>query len=110
MNTKIALAFAALSCAPLAVAGDRAAYPKEKVAEFIVEKLDITSLPAAIRPKKEKGRKLLRIMDLRRRESTRMKPPSRRWAERRSYRSKFSTRGAREFTCALRSQGKVPAR
>ena len=57
MNTKIALAFAALSCAPLAVAGDRAAYPKEKVAEFIVEKLDITSLPAAIRPKKEKGKK-----------------------------------------------------
>jgi len=57
MNTKIALAFATLSCAPLAVAGDRAAYPKEKVAEFIVEKLDITSLPAAIRPKKEKGKK-----------------------------------------------------
>src|SRR5258708_27671114 len=57
MNTKIALAFAALSCAPLAVAGDRAAYPKEKIAEFIVEKLDVTSLPAAIRPKKEKGKK-----------------------------------------------------
>src|SRR5258708_34051762 len=57
MNTKIALAFAALSCAPLTVAGDRAAYPKEKVAELIVEKLDISSLPAAIRPKKEKGKK-----------------------------------------------------
>ena len=57
MNTKIALAFAALSCAPLAVAGDRAAYPKEKIAELIVEKLDISSLPAAIRPKKEKGKK-----------------------------------------------------
>jgi hypothetical protein len=56
MNTKIALAFATLSCAPLAVAGDKAAYPREKVAEFIVEKLDITSLPAAIRPKKEKGK------------------------------------------------------
>jgi hypothetical protein len=51
------LAFAALSCAPLAMAGDKAAYPREKVAEFIVEKLDITSLPAAIRPKKEKGKK-----------------------------------------------------
>jgi hypothetical protein len=59
MNTKIALALAALSCAPLTVAGvgDKAAYPREKVAEFIVEKLDITSLPAAIRPKKEKGKK-----------------------------------------------------
>ena len=57
MNAKIALALAALSCAPLTVAGDKAAYPREKVAEFIVEKLDITSLPAAIRPKKEKGKK-----------------------------------------------------
>src|SRR5260370_31030002 len=57
MNIKIALTFAALSCAPLAMAGDRAAYPREKVAGFIVEKLDITSLPAAIRPKKEKGKK-----------------------------------------------------
>ena len=39
------------------MAGDKAAYPREKVAEFIVEKLDITSLPAAIRPKKEKGKR-----------------------------------------------------
>jgi hypothetical protein len=57
MNIKIALGFAALSCAPLAMAGDKAAYPREKVAEFIVEKLDITSLPAGIRPKREKGKK-----------------------------------------------------
>jgi len=59
MNTKLVLALAALSYAPLTVAGDKAAYPREKVAEFIVEKLDITSLPAAIRPKKEKGKKTL---------------------------------------------------
>jgi hypothetical protein len=39
------------------VAGDKAAYPREKVAEFVVDKLDINSLPAAIRPKKEKGKK-----------------------------------------------------
>ncbi len=57
MNTKIALLLAALSYVPLTVAGDKAAYPKEKVAEFIVEKLDITSLPSAIRPKREKGKK-----------------------------------------------------
>jgi hypothetical protein len=57
MKTKFALALAALSCAPLMVAGDKAAYPKEKVAEFIVEKLDITSLPPTIRPKKERGKK-----------------------------------------------------
>jgi hypothetical protein len=57
MKTKVMLALAALSYAPLTMAGDKAAYPTEKVAEFIVEKLDITSLPAAIRPKKEKGKK-----------------------------------------------------
>jgi hypothetical protein len=57
MKIKVVLALAALSYAPLTVAGDKAVYPTEKVAEFIVEKLDITSLPAAIRPKKEKGKK-----------------------------------------------------
>jgi hypothetical protein len=57
MKTRVVLALAALSHAPLLVAGDKAAYPKEKVAEFIVEKLDITSLPSPIRPKKEKGKK-----------------------------------------------------
>src|SRR5213079_1450800 len=43
----------------LAVAGNEAAYPKEKVAMFVVEKLDLTSLPSAFRPKKEKGKKTL---------------------------------------------------
>src|SRR5882724_636951 len=59
MNAKIALALAALSYVPLAVAGNEAAYPKEKVAAFVVEKLDLTSLPSAFRPKKEKGKKTL---------------------------------------------------
>ena len=57
MKTKVLLAIVALSCAPLVVAGDEAAYPKEKVAVFVVEKLDLTSLPSALRPKKEKGKK-----------------------------------------------------
>jgi hypothetical protein len=57
MKIKVVLAIAALSYAPLTMAGDKAVYPTEKVAEFIVEKLDITSLPTAIRPKKEKGKK-----------------------------------------------------
>jgi hypothetical protein len=57
MNTKLVLALAALSCAPLVVAGNEAAYPKEKVAAFVIEKLDLTSLPSAFRPKKEKGKK-----------------------------------------------------
>jgi hypothetical protein len=57
MKIKVVLTLAALSYAPLTVAGDKDVYPKERVAEFIVEKLDVTSLPAALRPKKEKGKK-----------------------------------------------------
>jgi hypothetical protein len=57
MKIKVVLALAALSYAPLTVAGDKDVYPKERVAEFIVEKLDVTSLPTALRPKKEKGKK-----------------------------------------------------
>ena len=56
-TTKVVLALAALSYAPITVAGDKDVYPKERVAEFIVEKLDVTSLPAALRPKKEKGKR-----------------------------------------------------
>jgi hypothetical protein len=59
MKTKVLLALVALSYAPLVVAGDEAAYPKEKVAAFVVEKLDLTSLPSAFRPKKEKEKKTL---------------------------------------------------
>ncbi len=59
MNTKLVLALAALSYAPLVVAGKEAAYPKEKIASFVVEKMDLSSLPSAFRPKKEKGKKTL---------------------------------------------------
>jgi hypothetical protein len=59
MNTKLVLTLAALSYAPLVMAGDEAAYPKENVAAFVVEKLDLNSLPPAFRPKKEKGKKTL---------------------------------------------------
>ena len=57
MKIKVVLALAAMSYAPITVAGDKDVYPRERVAEFIVEKLDVTSLPAALRPKKEKGKK-----------------------------------------------------
>jgi hypothetical protein len=57
MKIKVVLALAALSYAPLTVAGDKNVYPRERVAEFIVEKLDVTSLPTALRPKKKKGKK-----------------------------------------------------
>jgi hypothetical protein len=59
MKTKVLLAVVALSYSPLVVAGNEAAYPREKVAAFVVEKLDATSLPSAFRPKKEKGKKTL---------------------------------------------------
>jgi hypothetical protein len=46
-----------LLCMPLAAATSDKAYPSEKLAEFIVEKLDVTSMPSAIQPKREKGKK-----------------------------------------------------
>jgi hypothetical protein len=48
-----------LVCMPLGVAKSDNAYPKEKVAEFVVEKLDVTSMPSAVGPKREKGKKTL---------------------------------------------------
>lgn len=57
MKTKVLLAVVALSYAPLGVAGNKAEYPNEKVTEFVIEKLDVTSLPSTFRPKKEKGKK-----------------------------------------------------
>jgi hypothetical protein len=57
MKTKVLLAVVALAYAPLGVAGNKAEYPTEKVAEFVIEKLDVTSLPSAFRRKKEKGKK-----------------------------------------------------
>jgi hypothetical protein len=59
MKIKAMFAVAALAYTPLVVAGNEAAYPKEKVAAFVVEKLDLTSLPSAFRPKKQKGKKTL---------------------------------------------------
>jgi len=59
MKTKVLLAVVALSYSTLVVAGNEAAYPKENVAAFVVEKLDLTSLPSEFRPKKEKGKKTL---------------------------------------------------
>src|ERR1700686_2919264 len=46
-----------LMCLPLAVAKSNEAYPKEKIAEFVLEKLDVTSIPSPIGPKREKGKK-----------------------------------------------------
>lgn len=46
-----------LVCGSAAVAGNGAACPQENVKEFVAEKLDVTTLPSAIRPKREKHKK-----------------------------------------------------
>jgi hypothetical protein len=47
----------ALACGSVALASNNVPYPEENVAEFVVEKLDVTTLPSSIRPKPEKGKK-----------------------------------------------------
>jgi hypothetical protein len=46
-----------LACAPLLLVGKEAVYPTEKIAAFVFEKLDVTTLPSAIRPKPVKSKK-----------------------------------------------------
>jgi hypothetical protein len=38
------------------MANEKAGYPTEKVMAFVVDKLDLASLPSVFRPKKEKGK------------------------------------------------------
>lgn len=54
---KVKLGLLILACAPLAVAATHYSYPTENVGQFVVEKLDVTSFPSAIRPKPAKGKK-----------------------------------------------------
>jgi hypothetical protein len=57
MKTSVLLAIVVLCYAPLVVGGNDPGYPSERVADFVVERLDVTSLPSAFRPKKEKGKR-----------------------------------------------------
>lgn len=45
-----------LACVPVAVAEIHYSYPKENLADFVVEKLDVASMPPAIRPKLARGK------------------------------------------------------
>jgi hypothetical protein len=54
---KVLCGLIVLTCVSLALARNNAAYPMQKVAEFLVEKLDVTTLPPEIQPKPEKGKK-----------------------------------------------------
>ena len=46
-----------LAWVPLLLVGNDAAYPTEKIATFVFEKVDVTTLPSAIRPKLVKSKK-----------------------------------------------------
>jgi hypothetical protein len=59
VKTTVLLLVLFLSSVPLGVAGNRAEYPNEKVAEFVISKLDVTSLPSGFWSKKVKGKKTI---------------------------------------------------
>jgi hypothetical protein len=47
----------ALACVPAALAANNAPIPKDNMAEFVAERLDVTTLPSSIRPKSQKSKK-----------------------------------------------------
>ena len=47
----------ALATASVAVANNSASYPKGEVTKLVVEKLDVTTLPSGIRPKRDHNKK-----------------------------------------------------
>jgi hypothetical protein len=56
---KLMIGAIVLACAPLGFAGNNGAYPTEKIAAFVVQQLNVTTLPAELRPKRERGKKTL---------------------------------------------------
>ena len=54
---KLLYGAAVLACAPLLVVGNDAVYPTEKIAAFVFEKVDVTTLPSAIRPRPVRSKK-----------------------------------------------------
>jgi hypothetical protein len=48
-----------LAATSVALAHNAGPYPSERIAGFVVEKLEVSSLPSAYRPKKEKGKQTL---------------------------------------------------
>jgi hypothetical protein len=47
----------ALTTASVALASNTASFPKDKVTKFVVEKLDVNTLPSGLRPKRDHGKK-----------------------------------------------------
>lgn len=56
---KVLYAAVALASVPCLLSANEAPYPTEKVAAFVVERLDAMTLPQFIRPKHAKGKKTL---------------------------------------------------
>ena len=59
MKSKVLLVGLFLSYVPLGVAGNKTEYPKEKIAAFVIDKLDVTSLPPGLWATKVKGKKTI---------------------------------------------------
>jgi hypothetical protein len=110
MKTKVLLAVVVLSCAPLGVAGNKAEYPNEKVAEFVIEKLDVTSLPSMFRPKKEKGKKTFADYGFAAQRVDENEAVIEAAGRVRGWQSRFSTRNPQESTCVLLNPEKTAAR
>jgi hypothetical protein len=47
----------ALATASVALANNTASFPKDKVTQYVVEKLDVTTLPTGLRPKRDHAKK-----------------------------------------------------
>jgi hypothetical protein len=54
---KIVCGTIALASASVALANNTASFPKDKVTTLVVEKLDVTTLPSGLRPKRDHGKK-----------------------------------------------------
>ena len=59
---KLLCGMMALACAPVALAGNGAAIPKEKVAEFVAERLDVQRFPLQFGRNRRRAKRPLAIM------------------------------------------------
>jgi hypothetical protein len=59
MKSRVLLVVLFLSYVPLGVAGYKPEYPHEQIAKFVIDKLDVTSLPPGFWAKKVKGKKTI---------------------------------------------------
>ena len=54
---KILCGMIALATASVALANNTASLPKDKITKYVVEKLDVTTLPSGLRPKRDHDKK-----------------------------------------------------